>query len=220
MEIFMGSLSLPISLGRKLLGEHRHICAFFGSPKEEYDTLMPFICDGLNCGQRAFHVLPSKYRDEHLGQLRRAGIDTEATQTSGQLEIASPENTYLKGGRFDKDAMLVTIQDALKDGKAKGFPLTRMIAHAETAVDDWASGRAWVEYEMRLNEVLPLYDDVVICTYDANLLTGSLAMDIMRTHPLAIVGGILYENPYFSKPAEFLLELSQRVENQHRAYRG
>jgi hypothetical protein len=28
-------------------------------PTEEYDTLLPFICDGLNCGERAFHVLPA-----------------------------------------------------------------------------------------------------------------------------------------------------------------
>jgi hypothetical protein len=64
--------------------------------------------------------------------------------------------------------MLALIQEALKAGPALGFPLTRMIAHAETAVDDWAGPNEWVEYE-RLNEVLPNYDDPVICTYDANL---------------------------------------------------
>jgi len=34
----------------------------------------------------------------------------------------------------------------------------------ETAVDDWKSGNEWVEYEMRLNEVLQNYDDPVIST--------------------------------------------------------
>ncbi|SEP21791.1 hypothetical protein SAMN05444123_110146 [Rhodopseudomonas pseudopalustris] len=33
--------------------------------------------------------------------------------------------------------MLTLIQEALKSGTALGFPLTRMIGHAETAVDDW-----------------------------------------------------------------------------------
>lgn len=36
------------------------------SPNEEYDTLLPFICDGINCGQRAFHVVPSQHREDHL----------------------------------------------------------------------------------------------------------------------------------------------------------
>lgn len=35
-------------------------------------------------------------------------------------------------------------------------------------------------------------------------------MDIMRTHPMVIVGGILHENPFFVQPDEMLRELRQR----------
>lgn len=62
------------------LGRYRHVCAFFSSPTEEYETLLPFVRDGLGRGERAFHVLPSKYRDEHLEQLRQAGIDVAEVQ--------------------------------------------------------------------------------------------------------------------------------------------
>jgi hypothetical protein len=72
--------------------------------------------------------------------LRDAGIDVEQAQRTRQLEVALPEDTYLRTGRFDKEAMLALVQEALKAGTALGFPLTRMIAHAETAVDDWKSG--------------------------------------------------------------------------------
>ena len=44
---------------------------------------------------------------------------------------------------------------------------------------------------MRLNEVLPNYDDPVICAYDANLVDANLAIDILRTHPVAVIGGVL-----------------------------
>jgi hypothetical protein len=201
----------PIPFARSWLRNHRHVCAFFNSPKEEYDTLLPFICDGLHNGERAFHVLPGKYREEHLQQLRDGGIDVEKAQQTRQLEVALPQDTYLKGGKFDKDAMLALIQEALREGAALGFPLTRLVAHAETVVEDWASGNEWVEYEMRLNEVLPRYDDPVICTYDVNLLTGSLALDILRTHPVAIVGGVLVENSFFSRPEELLDEVRARA---------
>ena len=67
-----------------------------------------------------------------LQQLRDAGIDVEAAQRSRQLELALPEHTYLRSGRFDKEAMLALIQEALRAGTSLGFPLTRMIAHAET----------------------------------------------------------------------------------------
>jgi hypothetical protein len=35
-------------------------------------------------------------------------------------------------------------------------------------------------------------------------------MDILRTHPMVILGGVLQKNPFFVRPAEFLLELRER----------
>jgi hypothetical protein len=35
-------------------------------------------------------------------------------------------------------------------------------------------------------------------------------IDIMRTHPLIIIGGILQQNPFFVPPEEFLREVRGR----------
>jgi hypothetical protein len=35
-------------------------------------------------------------------------------------------------------------------------------------------------------------------------------MDIMRTHPMVIIGGLLQENPFFVAPEEMLEELRRR----------
>lgn len=35
-------------------------------------------------------------------------------------------------------------------------------------------------------------------------------MDILRTHPMAIIGGILQENPLYVPPDEFLKEMRRR----------
>jgi hypothetical protein len=67
--------------------------------------------------------------------------------------------------------------------------------------------------------VLPRYDDAVICTYDANLLNAAIAVDILRTHPVAIIGGLLHENPFFVPPRKLLQEVVGRSEAP-RAYRG
>jgi hypothetical protein len=210
----------PIPFAGSSLRDYRHVCAFFSSPEEEYGTLLPFIRDGLTSGERAYHVLPAKYRDEHLDRLRSAGVDVEDAQRRRQLEVALPEETYLRGGRFDKDAMIELIQEALTTGATLGFPLTRLVAHAETVLDDWSSVNEWLEYEMRLNDVLPRYDDPVICAYDANLLNGSMAFDVLRTHPVAIIGGVLHENPFFARPRQFFRELRGRGKALPRPYRG
>ena len=38
-------------------------------------------------------------------------------------------------------------------------------------------------------------------------------MDILRTHPMVIIGGILQQNPFFVPPDEFLRELREREEH-------
>lgn len=35
-------------------------------------------------------------------------------------------------------------------------------------------------------------------------------MDIMRTHPMVIIGGLLQENPFFVPPDEMLREIRAR----------
>src|SRR5277367_5632091 len=67
-----------------------------------------------------------------------------------------------------------------------------------------------VEYEAPLNRVLPKYNNAVICNYDLSKFSASVAMDIMRTHPLVIIGGLLRENPFFAPPDQFLDELRER----------
>ena len=54
-------------------------------------------------------------------------------------------------------------------------------------------------------------DDPVICTYDLSRLDASVVIDIMRTHPMVIIGGILQENPFYVPPDEMLRELNDRT---------
>jgi hypothetical protein len=80
---------------------------------------------------------------------------------------------------------------------------------------DWAVADAshidnLVEFESRVNEVWRRHDDAVICTYHLSQFGGDTVMDIMRTHPLVIIGGILQQNPFFVPPEEFLREVRDR----------
>src|SRR5688500_8987545 len=117
----MTATAASIPFACSMLGGYRHVDSFFSSAHEEHATQLPFVRDGLERGERAYHVLPSQYREEHLEQLRSAGIDVAAAQRRRQLEVATPQETYLRGGRFNKDAMLTLIQEALKTGATLGF---------------------------------------------------------------------------------------------------
>src|SRR2546427_6158221 len=106
--------------------------------------------------------------------------------------------------------MLALIEEVLQSGAATGYPLTRLLAHMEWALLDKQGVDDLVEYETRLNYLLPKYDDPVICTYDLSKFGSSVAMDVMRTHPVVIIGGGLQANPLFLSPCQFLLQIRER----------
>jgi hypothetical protein len=193
-----------------ILGQHRHICAFFNSVDEEHRVLRSFIKDGFERGDKAFHLVNPDLWEDHFKRLAEAGIDVAQAMGTGQLELRRWQDTYLRGDRFDQNMMLALIEEVLQSGAASDYPLTRFVANMEWALLDKPGVDDLVEYETRLNYVLPKYDDPVICTYDLSKFGASVVMDLMRTHPVVIIGGVMQENPFFVPPDQFLLELRER----------
>ena len=188
----------------------RHICAFFNSTDEEHRVLHSFLKGGFDNGERAFHIVDPELREDHLKRLAEAGINVQQGMDTGQLEVRPWQDAYLREGHFDQHAMLALIEEVLQSGAATGYPLTRLLAHMEWALLDKPGVDDLLEYETRLNHILPKYNDPVICTYDLSKFGANVAMDIMRTHPAVIIGGVLQENPFFVPPDQFLLEIRER----------
>ena len=152
----------PIGFAGSVLTAKRHVCAFFHTPDEEYRVLLPFIKDGFDRGEKAFHIVDPKLRAEHIKRLTSAGIDVAAAEQDGRVELRNWEDAYLRDGHFDQDRMLALIQEVLEGGRRQGFPLTRLVAHMEWALEDRPGVDDLLEYEARLNYLLPRYKDPVI----------------------------------------------------------
>jgi hypothetical protein len=200
----------PISLAGSQLGDTRHVCAFFNNDEEEYRVLLPFIKDGLKSGDKAVHVLNPRQQEDHLQRLVAAGIDPAAAQQSGQLELFTNTEVYLPDGRFDQDRMLGVFEQLASGNAPGGFPLSRICCRMDWAVEDRSHVDDVIEFESRVNNVWLHHDDAVICTYRLGQFGGDAVIDIMRTHPMVIVGGILHHNPFYAPPDEFLREFRQR----------
>ncbi|PZQ77832.1 MAG: hypothetical protein DI563_02440 [Variovorax paradoxus] len=94
--------------------------------------------------------------------------------------------------------------------KASGFGLTRLWANMEWALEKLPGVEDLLEYETRLNRILPQYDDFVVCTYDLSKFSASVVVDVLRTHPWAVVGRTLQQNPFYIPPDQMLREMRDR----------
>lgn len=151
-----------IHLAGAVLERSRHVCAFFHTVEEMYAVLLPFIKEGIDRGDKAFHITDPQLRADHVRRLESFGIDVGAAERGGQLVVRRWEEAYLRDGRFDQNRMLALIEEVLQDGPKQGYPLTRLVANMEWALEDRPGVNDLVEYETRLNYVLPKYKDPVI----------------------------------------------------------
>ena len=56
--------------------EGNHICLFYRSVEEQFETLIAFIKIGLNRNERCFCVVPEDRVQQLVARLETAGIDT------------------------------------------------------------------------------------------------------------------------------------------------
>jgi len=203
------STSLEIA-PNALDGRNRHICAFFSDMDEHYRVLQSFMKDGFDQGDKTFHLIDPERREDHLRRLADAGIDVEESIASGQLEVHPWEDGPLQGERFDQDTWLAGFEEVLQSGPASGYTKTRFLAQMEWALVDLPGTDDLIEFETRVNYVVPKYDDPVICAYDLSKFGASTVMYALRTHPVVIIGGLLQENPFYVDPDQLLRELREQ----------
>lgn len=188
------------------MGETRHACAFFRTEDEASRVLLPFIKDGFECGHKAIHIVAPDQEPRHVEHLTALGIDVDENRTSGQLRMLHSTDVYLSGDRFDPDRMLAAFEAMATASGENDFPLSRIVCNMDWVADHPLHHEDLIEFEARVNAVWQRHPDVVICVYDLKTLSGDMVVDIMRTHPLVLIGEVLRENPFFTPPEDFLRE--------------
>jgi hypothetical protein len=188
-----------------------HVCAFFNSRDEEYAVMAPFYKQAVDQGEHNVHIVNPVHLDDHRRRLLDAGIDTPHCEACGQLRVLPWTEAYLDDtGAFDKNKMLATVDHLTGAGRDAGQPRLRIMGNMDWVHTDIPGAADLLEYEAEVNDVLARNQHPAVCVYDIAKLSGSMMMDILRTHPLTLIGGVVQENPFYTPPAQMLRELRER----------
>src|SRR5688572_4457887 len=87
-----------VSLCGETLPHPGHVCAFFDSREQKYETLIPFLQDALTAGDDVINIVDASDMKAHLETLLDAGVPVRTARTSGQLNVMTSEETYLREG--------------------------------------------------------------------------------------------------------------------------
>jgi hypothetical protein len=199
----------PTLCGKPLEGS-LHVCAFVDSRDQQYELLLPFLREGMNCEECLLNIVAPENRADHVERLMQGGIDADALVAEARLLLLSFEDTYLKDGCFSADRVLGMIEEAMANAKRDGFPALRGFGEMHWALSGLPGTEQLMEYEARVNYLAPQFEAPLICVYDVSKFSGRVVMDILSTHPKVIMGGQIFDNPYYMEPDVFLRYLAAR----------
>ena len=198
-----------INLCGETLPHPGHVCAFFDSREQKYEVLIPFLLDALAAGDDVVNIVDAADMKEHLETLMAGGVPVRTARTKGQLNVFTSEETYLREGKDVLSGLLEFLSATLARAKehnhcVRTWGEMNWVARGALPIADV------LQYEARVNELLPDFECSMLCIYDLAHTPSSLMSDVLATHPFAIIKGRLRKNPYYVQPAEYLGMLNTR----------
>jgi hypothetical protein len=181
-----------------------HICGFYRRPSERDDILIPFLVEGLKAGDKCTCVVDSCTPRDVLARMSEH-IEVDPYVSGSQLEVLDSYGTYLAGGGFLPERMLEFWEAKARQSPFAGGPgFARNIGDMSWAHRNERVVGDLIGYESELNRIMSNFPQVNLCLYDLTRCSGELIMDVLKTHPKALLGGMVIDNPYYLEPDEFL----------------
>ena len=176
-----------------------HVCVFYPSLAERDEILIPFLREGVAAGDKCVMIVDS---DEPAAVLSAFGPEVDLQQSG--LEVLRSQDTYFSDGYFSGEAMLSFWDRTMSAALSEGFTFARLAGEMTWALRQLPGVSELVEYEAQLNLLLPQYPQVALCFYELDVFSGELLVDVLKTHPKVLIGGMVLDNPYYLAPDEFL----------------
>ena len=179
-----------------------HLCLVYDTEQEHRDVLTAFVREGLRRGEKVMY-----FADAHTPALLLDYLSNEPnlgrSLQSGQLQVLTADQVYLRDGRFDVDRTIRLLTAELDQALKEGYPALRV-----TGEMTWAFGKApgvkqLFEYESRVNEFFTGRPAIGLCQYRHTFAPEAL-FHALLTHPLAARGSSLVNNRSYVPPDEFL----------------
>ncbi|HWN40901.1 MAG TPA: MEDS domain-containing protein, partial [Thermoanaerobaculia bacterium] len=185
-------------IGRLRQGDH--LCLIYDSADEKLAALVPFLRTGLARDERSLFLgmLPGCRAIEHT--LVSEGIPVGHEIDRGALVLLSDRDSWLDRGRFDPNSFKDLLRRAEQQAMDDGFSGLRATWDVAWLLENVPGAEQWIAFEAGLNAFLSGSRTSALCRYPRNRSSAVLIEDVLRTHPLALLGHQVCPNAFYEPP--------------------
>ena len=179
-----------------------HLCVIYRDDDEHRTVLSDYLRRGLEAGERVVYIVDARTARQIRGYLRDVGINIRDAEKRRQLLFLTRDDAYMREGVFDPHGMISLLRQETRKALNDGFTGLRVTGEMTWALRGLPGSERLIEYETLLNEFFPGSPCIGLCQYDARRFPADILLDVLRTHPIAVVGTRIYANVYYIPPEE------------------
>ena len=181
------------------LGPGDHVALFYRSRAEQFAVTIPYLCEGLRRNEQCLYIAAENTIKSVRDALKSAGIDVDAAERRGALNVTTPNETYLRHGQFEPQKMIDDLVAAVAQSLSRGFAAFRATGELIWAASMPSALARVQDYEAELDRQFP-GRFLGLCQYNENGFSPRALSHMLRVHPKVIARGQLFENPFYIPP--------------------
>ena len=184
-----------------------HIAGLYETQAERDEIIMGFLHKGdINGDFQIF--IPSEQTPENFTKDYCKLFPDCCTHLNdpSRFVMIEPASFYYPDGKFDPHRMIEGHNKYYADSQKNGKRNIRATAEMVWALEKFEGVEYLMAYEATLNHFFPGKPWISICLYNVTKFSGSLIVNVLRTHPYTISGGVITQNPYFIDPDKYLAQ--------------
>lgn len=188
-----------------------HICQMYSKVTEISAVTAHLLQIGLKSGEKCLFAASAEQVEQLHEDLQKVHVDVVTCIASGQLILTDDKAPFLsKDGRFDPYYLLSTHQTFVAHALKEGWKGARISIDMNWLVNDVTPPEKVLKYEAASDAVFTFQGIPIIALmhYDyQKILAANLVVDLLKLHPIAVVGKFIRRNPYYMNSEDYLLKI-------------
>ncbi|HEY0580677.1 MAG TPA: MEDS domain-containing protein, partial [Chloroflexota bacterium] len=174
-----------------------HVCPIYTTPAEQMRVLAAFSRGALIHHERLVLIVDQISFERIFAALEERGLDLAAARDQGGVVVIDDRQHLLRDGRLDADVFLHMHRGLSDEARQQGYAGLRVACDANWMFGEPFDRAALLDLEVRLNHPDQTGGATILCQYDRYATPPQILHDVLRTHPLAVVGEHLHDNLYY-----------------------
>ncbi len=191
-----------------------HICQLYSKVTEIPGVTARLMRVGLSLSEKCLFAAAPAQIKELTDELRKLQVDVDRMLVSGQLVLHEDREVFLANGkRFDPYYLLSLHQTFIAQALREGWKAVRISIDMTWLVKDLAKDQATPEqilkYEAASDAVFTFQNAPIIALmhYDHSKLLPSLVVEMIKLHPISVVGKYIKRNPSYLNSEQYMLKI-------------